>query len=522
MVDEISLDNLTLNSDKDYTFQSVRDVLLSSNVKAVRKVLSSGPSGVLIIGADRETRRAIITDAIPGVEIISVCTYVIGKPVPEEELLEHEMICFDDVDFPEATIEAFIKGLFPATTFRNRTIVGLASTDSTVATTLRRAGRFEVLHHVKAPCAEARRSAWTYILHMVFVIDNKFMYPKTAAEDLAAISPGYGLHDFTQIVHRFMGCAMTLNKTHEFKIDSTYEQLKTCILEHRPMQSSSILPFITTSSESVAATLPVPGDEGIWGEHAGYESTKQQLERLAKWPVLHAETFKRLGVRAPRGVLLYGPHGCGKTMLAAAFVRRLVHANWVWVAGNDLFCKFLGESEARVRALFARARELSPCVVVIDDLDVVAAARDPSAEALSGSSGVEHRVLAALLTELDGVQGGEVFVLACASRADCLDAALVRPGRLDHMIEIGTPELKDRLAILRKLLKKVRVEGGDDGKRTVIGHLGRVTSRMTGADIDGVCREAGMLALEEMENCQFVQMKHFDRALREYMEKSEP
>lgn len=509
MAEELSLQNLTLEDVKNQCSQPVRDVLLFKSVQTVKGLLSSKPSGLLVTGADRETRRAIVKKSVPGINIISACTCV-AEGWPSDELLAiTDVVCLDDLDFPEAVIEAFLKGLFPVM-MRKRIIIGLASADGAVPIALRRSGRFEVFHRITAPATSERRIAWQNVVQTIRENHPTFPYPSNAVEELAVNSPSYGLHDFTKVIETLVARDAMQEKTCPSII--TYEKLNTAVSEYIPIQSAIDLSFVSASS----AFKPSKKKKSLmvqWGNHVGYLTAKRELKRLAEWPILHAEAFARLGVRAPRGMLLHGPHGCGKSLLAETFVGQLVHSNWLWVAGNDLFCKYLGESEARVRALFASARDLAPCVIVIDDLDIVAPARDPTADVVSGSSGVERRVLAALLTELDGIVESDVFLLACARRVDKLDPALMRPGRLDQIVRIDLPSEEDRVAILNKLLESAAIEGSNIAKQTIINSLTCATAGMSGAEISGICRDAAMQALEEEAMCQFIKAEHFFRAL---------
>lgn len=495
-----------LPSSESNTFESesTRQILLARNVTAVCEVLSSKPSGILITGADRQTRRAIVEAASPSAKIFSAAAYISGCTPSPKEFELCDVLCVDDVDFPSPVVEANVKSLFPILTHK-RTIIGLASSTVKVPSSLLRANRFEHVHIVVSPSINERCAAWKNIIASVANRDAVSFPPlQDGAQELAAISPGYGLQDFSQITQR-MVIQMSSPK---FNGSSTYEILKSIITSHKPFLSSVDLPFVSTSASSTRSS-DVPVD---WGGHAGYTDAKEVLTRLAEWPVRFADTFSRLGIRPPHGVLLHGPHGCGKTMLASAFLHRLRHANWLRVSANDLFCKYLGESEARVRSLFERGRALSPCVVMIDDINVVGGGRDDDNE---GSSGVERRVLASLLTELDGVQQSDVFVLACTSSLSRLDPALVRPGRLDQIVEIGRPGLQDRTAILTQHLRNMPVEGGDDGKHSIISHLARDGDGLTGALLDAICREAAMLAMEEADYPEVIQREHFMRSVAE-------
>eukprot|EP01137_Pigoraptor_chileana_P032819 Opistho-2@22828 len=198
-----------------------------------------------------------------------------------------------------------------------------------------------------------------------------------------------------------------------------------------------------------------PGDIGTatavtWDDVGGYNDIKARLERVVMWPLLHGDALRRLGLPPSSGVLLHGPSGCGKTLLARGLSERARRsANAVWVRAPELFSKYLGESEAAVRDLFARVRESVPCIVVIDEIDAIAGSRDSLTDDGGGgdaaTGGVGGRVLSQLLNEMEGVVSntgaeGSVVVVGCTSMPlSAIDAAVLRPGRLENIIEVGLP-----------------------------------------------------------------------------------
>ncbi|KAI8816743.1 P-loop containing nucleoside triphosphate hydrolase protein [Fimicolochytrium jonesii] len=193
-----------------------------------------------------------------------------------------------------------------------------------------------------------------------------------------------------------------------------------------------------------------------WESIGGYTALKQQLQRLVLWPLQQPESYTRLGVRPPAGLLLYGPSGCGKTLLVRALAANSP-MNFISVKGSEIYSKYLGDSEAMVRKLFAAARRLAPCLLFMDELDAIAARREWGD---AGSSGVNERVLSTLLNEMDGVQERKgVFIIACTTRPESLDDALLRPGRLDHHLYVSLPSIEDRLGIMQSLVNKSATTG---------------------------------------------------------------
>jgi len=233
-----------------------------------------------------------------------------------------------------------------------------------------------------------------------------------------------------------------------------------------------------------------------WEDIGALQELRTELSTAVVEPIRHPEKFEVLGLLAPAGVLLYGPPGCGKTLLAKA-VARESSANFISVKGPELLNKFVGESERSVRRLFQRARASSPCVVFFDELDALAPRR--SGEALGGSdSGSTERVVNQLLTELDGIDSRkQVFVIAATNRPDIIDPAMLRPGRLDKLLYVPLPSAEERALILRAVSSRTPLDGDVDLKQ--IG-TSDVCSGFSGADLAALVREATVCALRSQRS----------------------
>ncbi|GAX79006.1 hypothetical protein CEUSTIGMA_g6446.t1 [Chlamydomonas eustigma] len=246
-----------------------------------------------------------------------------------------------------------------------------------------------------------------------------------------------------------------------------------------------------------------------WNDVGGLEDVKERLKEVVEWPSRHPDALSRLGVSPPRGLLLYGPPGCSKTLLARA-VATEAGLNFFSIKGGELFSKYVGESEKAVASLFVRARATAPSVVFFDEIDALAASRSQPGGAGSSSSSSGDRVLTQLLMELDGLQARtHVIVLAATNRPDCVDAALLRPGRFDRLLYVPPPNKEGRASILRVHLRGTPLDQDVD-----IAQLAECTADMTGADLSALCREASLAALEEDIGCEQVSMHHFTAALR--------
>ena len=241
-----------------------------------------------------------------------------------------------------------------------------------------------------------------------------------------------------------------------------------------------------------------------WSQVGGLEDTRQRIIEAVEWPLKHPNAFKNLGIRPPRGILLYGPPGCGKTMLAKA-VANESEANFILIKGPELLNKFVGESEKGIRKIFEKARQLTPAIIFFDEIDALVPRRGGS-----DNSGVTERVVNTLLAEMDGLEElRDVIVIGATNRPDILDPALLRPGRFDRIILVSVPEEESRLKILNINTKDMPIAPDVD-----IQKLAKETMLFTGADLENLCREAGILALREDMKATEVRMSHFEEALK--------
>ncbi|PIN67828.1 AAA family ATPase [Candidatus Woesearchaeota archaeon CG11_big_fil_rev_8_21_14_0_20_57_5] len=241
-----------------------------------------------------------------------------------------------------------------------------------------------------------------------------------------------------------------------------------------------------------------------WEDIGGLEEVKQELKEAVEWPLQHPDAFKRLGVRPPKGILLYGAPGSGKTMLAKA-VATEAESNFIVVKGPELLSKWVGESEKAVREIFKKARTVSPSIIFFDEIDSIAPRRGASSD-----SHVTERVVNQLLTEMDGLVGlHDIVIIGATNRPDMLDTALLRPGRFDRIILTPAPDKGSRLEIFKVHTKSMPL--ASDVKLET---LAKDTEGYVGADIESVCREAAMLALRENMNAKEIKKKHFTEALK--------
>ncbi|KAI7864428.1 P-loop containing nucleoside triphosphate hydrolase protein [Spinellus fusiger] len=251
-----------------------------------------------------------------------------------------------------------------------------------------------------------------------------------------------------------------------------------------------------------------------WSEIGGYKSLKQKMKQATLLPLLQPEVFTRLGVQPTSGLLLYGPSGCGKTAMVHALVAESM-MNVISIKGPEIFSKYFGETESKIRQLFATAKQIAPCVMFIDEMDAIGSKRGEQLLCDSGG-GVNERVLSTLLNEMDGVEGRQgVIVIGCTNRPHDIDDAVLRPGRLDQLVYIGLPTKEDRMEIIQILTKKMAVSPEID-----IESLAQQTEYCTGADLDNMFREAGILALRQNINASVIEEKHLQRVIESTCERA--
>ncbi|GMS81470.1 hypothetical protein PENTCL1PPCAC_3645, partial [Pristionchus entomophagus] len=226
-----------------------------------------------------------------------------------------------------------------------------------------------------------------------------------------------------------------------------------------------------------------------WTDIGGLQNVKRELQELVQYPVEHPEKYLKFGMQPSRGVLFYGPPGCGKTLLAKAIAHEC-QANFISIKGPELLTMWFGESEANVRDVFDKARSAAPCVLFFDELDSIAKARGGS---VGDAGGAADRVINQILTEMDGMNSKKnVFIIGATNRPDIIDSAVLRPGRLDQLIYIPLPDEASRLQIFKANLRKTPIAADVD-----LTFLAKSTVGFSGADLTEICQRACKLAIRE-------------------------
>jgi transitional endoplasmic reticulum ATPase len=240
-----------------------------------------------------------------------------------------------------------------------------------------------------------------------------------------------------------------------------------------------------------------------WEDVGGLEDVKEALKEAVEWPIRNPECFKRIGVKPPKGILLYGPPGVGKTYIVKALANE-TGVNLVAVKGPEILTMWVGESERKLRDLFRRAKQVAPSIILFDEIDALAPKRG-----IEMGTRVTEQVVSQLLTELSGIEEMEgVSVIATTNRPDIIDPALLRPGRFDRLIYVPAPDEKTRLEIFKVHTREMPLKGVSLDK------LAKETDGYSGADIEALCREAALFALRDDMKAEEITMKNFEKALK--------
>lgn len=427
-------------------------------------------------------------------ELDSLCPKRTGSSAPENRLVAQLLTLMDGMNQSDRFL-----------------IVGATNRPDSLDPALRRPGRFDREVIIGAPTLQQRRAILSVLCERMPVCSSVDM------AELAKRTTGYVGADLSALCRE---AAM-----HSIRENSKGSGEQVVGMKHFHDALKTVRPSCLRSSLGRTDLSPVS-----WEQIGGLDEIKLKLRQSIEWPMMYPEAFVRLGLCQPRGVLLYGPPGCAKTTLVRAAATSS-HCAFLSVSGADLYSPYVGDSEKALAQLFRQARACSPCILFLDEIDSLIGSRSNS----QTPNSVQTRLLSVLLNEMDGigvktlesrgtekilqVEGAEhnhtpeqldlhevcnkdVMVVAATNRPDCLDSALLRPGRLDHIIYVPPPDQQARLAIL-----KLRTESMPVGSDVCLEELAARTDLYSGADLENLCKEAALLALQE-ENMEASTIKH--------------
>jgi len=377
-------------------------------------------------------------------------------------------------------------------------VIGATNRPNALDEALRRPGRFDREIGINVPGKKGRLS--------IFKIHTRNM-PTTKdvnLKELASTTHGFVGADIESLCKEAaMSVLRRIMPNLKLKED---EAISPELLEKLKVTNNDFKDALKIVRPSAMREVLVETPNVKWDDVGGLEKIKQELKEAVEWPLKYPGSFKRIGIRPPKGMLLYGPPGTGKTLLARA-VAKESEANFIQVKGPELLSMWVGKSEEGIRKIFSRARQVSPCIIFFDELDSLASRRGHDL-----GNKVTERVLNQLLAEMDGLEEiNEVVVLGATNRPDMLDTALLRPGRFDRILSVPVPDKAGRLEIFKVHTKKMPI-----ARDVKIKDYAEKTAGYTGADIEAICREAGMLALREDIKAKQVKKKHFDAAIKKF------
>jgi len=379
----------------------------------------------------------------------------------------------------------------------NVIVIGATNRPSALDPALRRPGRFDREIEIGVPDKQGR--------YEVLQIHTRGM---PLAEDvdlkkLAELSHGYTGADLAALGRE---TAMKALRRYLPQINLEEERIPPNVLEKMEVKMDDFINAYKEVTPTAMREVYIEVSTVNWTDVGGLEDVKQHLKEAVEWPLKNPEIFSKLGIKPPKGILLYGPPGCGKTLLARA-VATESEANFISIKGPEVFSKWVGESEKAIREVFRKARMAAPAVIFLDEMDSLAPRRGLG----FSDSGVSERVISQLLTEMDGIVTlQDIVVIAATNRPDMVDSAVLRPGRFDRLIYVPEPDEKSRLQIFG-----IYTKGMPLTKDVDLNQLALMTKYYSGADIESLCREAAMHALRNDINAVEVTMKDFQDAMKE-------
>jgi len=375
-------------------------------------------------------------------------------------------------------------------------VIGATNRPNAIDSALRRPGRFDREVELRAPDKNGRLQILkihTRGMPLTKDVDLKELASKThgfVGADISSLTK-----EAAMIVLRKVLPELELKEDEEIP-EETLKKLK---IEKKDFDDALKVVRPSAMREVLVETPNIN-----WSDVGGLDKVKQELKEAVEWPLKYPESFIRLGIRPPKGILLYGPPGCGKTLLAKAIAKES-EANFIQVKGPSLLSMWVGESEKGVRKIFERARQVSPCIIFFDEIDALAGKRG-----IEQGTKVTERVLNQLLSEMDGIEDlSNVIVIGATNRPDMLDSALLRPGRFDRILLTNSPDKEGREQIF-----KIHTKNMPLAKDFNLNKILNETEGFVGADIESLIREAAMLALREDINSSEVRMKNFEEALK--------
>ena len=375
-------------------------------------------------------------------------------------------------------------------------VVGATNRINALDEALRRPGRFDREIEFGVPTVKGRKE--------IFQIHTRGM---PLEDDVA-------LNRYSEITHGFAGAdimavcreAALFSLRRILPKINLDEPIPSDIIQELRICDNDFIQAINMVEPSAMREIMIDIPDISWEDVGGLEDIKSELQEAVEWPLKYPRLFEKAGIRPLNGIILFGPPGCGKTLLAKA-VANESKCNFITVKGPEILSKWVGESQKSIREIFRKGRQASPSIIYFDEIDAITAIRN-SYEGTG--SGVTSSIVNQILVEMDGLEDRKgVIVIASTNRPDLVDSALLRPGRFDRLLYVMDPDLESRIKILEVHTRDMPLANDVSLK-----HIAQITEGYSGADLENVCREAGMQAIrEKMEDIDKIEYKHFEFAL---------
>ena len=436
-----------------------------------------------------------VTKSAPSILFIDEIETIIGRREAANKEMERRIVaqimtCIDDINEKQFELNAPVF------------IIGATSKPEFIDSSMRRSGRFDVEIHIGFPSVEMREEMLKSITKK-----NKIS-PKINFAEIAKKTPGYLAADLQALcraaghnaINRLIKNDKETNKinndiiqkdeeknnndNNNISVEEDDEKIKNLYIEQEDF-ALALTQIQPTSKREGFSTIP----NVTWDNVGGLKDLREELYYDIVLPIINPQKLKLVGISKAAGVLLYGPPGCGKTLLAKA-VANEAKANFISIKGPELLNKYVGESERAIRSLFIRAKNSSPCIIFFDELDALVPKRSNE----NNNSG--ERVVNQLLTEMDGLEDRkQIFIIAATNRPDIIDPAMLRPGRLDKLLYVPLPDFENRCAILDTITKNLKLDMDIDFEKI---YKDKRIEGFSGADIASLVREAQLHALKRL------------------------
>ncbi|TXT60312.1 MAG: Cell division cycle protein 48 [Promethearchaeota archaeon] len=373
-------------------------------------------------------------------------------------------------------------------------VIGATNRINALDEALRRPGRFDREIEFRVPNTRGRKE--------IFQIHTRGM----------PLEPDVDLERYAEISHGFVGAdimsvcreaAMFALRRILPKINLD-EPIPSDIIQELKIQNKDFIQAINMVEPSAMREVMVEIPDMSWDDIGGLKEVKEELKEAVEWPLKYPKLFERAGIRQLNGILLFGPPGCGKTLLAKAIANES-ECNFISIKGPEIYSKWVGESEKAVREIFRKARQAAPSIIYFDEIDAITSGRGEYEGTHTFASIVNQ-----ILVEMDGIENRKgIVTIASTNRPDIVDPAFLRPGRFDRLIYVEAPDKEGRVKIL-----KVHTKNMPLAEDVSLERIAGITEGYSGADIENLCREAGMQAIrEKMEDLDKIEYRHFEQAL---------